>query len=184
MLAELRISRGRRTAGLALAVCAALALASCLERKTDDKRSKAGSETAPSMAPANPPKAGAIPLKAPQLPKREPKGMVQPGARINVRLATEPRHLCPILAGDAVATEITLGDVYETLLQIAKPGSEATPHLATSISESDDHHSWTIKLRPGVRFQDGSSFDAEDVAASLRMAREAPGPLRGDFDDV
>src|SRR5207248_1912529 len=39
---------------------------------------------------------------------------------------------------------------------------------------------WEIKLRPGVTFHDGTKFTGDDVAFSLRRARDvpnSPGPL-------
>ncbi|MFN0114258.1 MAG: ABC transporter substrate-binding protein [Paracoccaceae bacterium] len=39
------------------------------------------------------------------------------------------------------------------------------PHLATSWEEAADGMSWTFKLHPGVKFHDGTPFDAAAVAA-------------------
>ena len=60
-------------------------------------------------------------------------------------------------------------NVYEPLLWCTKAGSEFefTPALATSWSQSSDKLSWTFKLRQGVRFHDGTSFDAAAAKAAL-----------------
>lgn len=42
------------------------------------------------------------------------------------------------------------------------------PELATEWAPSADLKAWTLKLRPGVVFHDGSTFDAEDVVYSLK----------------
>lgn len=43
------------------------------------------------------------------------------------------------------------------------------PALATSRPQADeDSTTWTVKLRDGVTFSDGSAFDSEDVAATYR----------------
>lgn len=51
--------------------------------------------------------------------------------------------------------------------------AENKPQLATSWEVIDDTH-WRFKLRKGVTFHDGSTFDAEDVVASLLRARDKP----------
>jgi len=44
---------------------------------------------------------------------------------------------------------------------------EAQPYLAESFTPNDDFTSWTITLRPGVTFHDGSPVDAAAVARNL-----------------
>ena len=51
--------------------------------------------------------------------------------------------------------------------------AENKPQLAESWQVVDDTH-WEFKLREGVKFHDGSDFDAEDVVASLLRARDMP----------
>ncbi len=55
------------------------------------------------------------------------------------------------------------------------PGGDLTnpqPMLATEWSKIDDR-TWEFKLRDGVKFHDGSEFDAEDVKASIELASGA-----------
>ncbi|MCL0037085.1 ABC transporter substrate-binding protein [Dehalococcoidia bacterium] len=53
---------------------------------------------------------------------------------------------------------------------------EHKPGLATSWEVSDDGLTWTIKLREGVRFHDGTPFDAEAVKHNLeRVSERWPG---------
>lgn len=47
------------------------------------------------------------------------------------------------------------------------------PDLAESWSVSPDGLAYTFRLRPGVRFQDGTLLSAEDVVASLKRAGDA-----------
>jgi peptide/nickel transport system substrate-binding protein len=56
--------------------------------------------------------------------------------------------------------------VYNRLLDVT-PGFELIPELATEWSVSDDGKTWTFKLREGVKFHDGSDFDAADVVHSF-----------------
>ena len=45
---------------------------------------------------------------------------------------------------------------------------ELVPELAESWEASDDATVWTIRLRRGVEFHNGKTFDADDAIASLR----------------
>ncbi len=58
--------------------------------------------------------------------------------------------------------------VYEPLLQY-NPKFELSPGLATSW-EQVDPSTWRFKLREGVKFHDGSEFNAEDVVFSVKRA--------------
>jgi peptide/nickel transport system substrate-binding protein len=62
--------------------------------------------------------------------------------------------------------------VFETLLK-RDPQSVPTAALATEWKVLDDT-TWEFKLRPGVRFQDGSPLTADDVVYSYRRAPVVP----------
>lgn len=52
-----------------------------------------------------------------------------------------------------------------------KSDNSLGPELAESWEASQDAATWTFKLRKGVEFQNGKSFDARDAAASLNYHR-------------
>ena len=52
--------------------------------------------------------------------------------------------------------------ILETLVGLDENG-KAKPKLALSWSSSDDFRTWTFKLRPDVKFHDGTPFNAEAV---------------------
>ena len=60
-------------------------------------------------------------------------------------------------------------NTYETLVFYNPPGSEEvlSPSLATSWESSDDGLIWTFQLREGVKFHDGTDFNAEAVKYSI-----------------
>jgi peptide/nickel transport system substrate-binding protein len=59
--------------------------------------------------------------------------------------------------------------IYEGLLQRDMTG-QIIPALATSWKPTDDPKVWEFKLREGVKFHDGSDFNADDVVFSLKRA--------------
>ncbi len=59
--------------------------------------------------------------------------------------------------------------ITEPLIERNPTTGELEPKLATEWS-SDDDTTWTLKLREGVKFHDGSDFTAEDAAATIERA--------------
>lgn len=57
--------------------------------------------------------------------------------------------------------------VFEPLIAIDYE-ARVVPGLATSWSASEDNRTWTFELRDDVTFHDGTAFDAEAMAFSLR----------------
>lgn len=51
---------------------------------------------------------------------------------------------------------------------------EITPWLATGYSYNDDYTQLTLKIRPGVTWNDGQPFTAEDVAFTMNMLKNDP----------
>jgi peptide/nickel transport system substrate-binding protein len=67
-----------------------------------------------------------------------------------------------------------LANVYEPLLWYNRPGSaeQFTPALAKSWSVSGDGLTWTFKLREGVKFHDGTPFNAAAAKASIDRTKQ------------
>ena len=57
--------------------------------------------------------------------------------------------------------------IYEPLVRL-NGGGEPVPVLAVDWSCDDDARTWTLRLRRGVSFHDGSVLEAEDVVATLQ----------------
>jgi len=79
---------------------------------------------------------------------------------------SDPRGLDPALVDDGESANIMV-NIYDNLVQY-KPGStEVEPGLATEWTSSPDGKEWTFKLRQGVKFHDGTPFNAEAVKYSI-----------------
>jgi peptide/nickel transport system substrate-binding protein len=66
--------------------------------------------------------------------------------------------------------------IVEPLLKYAKDSGETIPALAESCTPNADSTLWTCVLRQGVKFHDGSDFDANDVVATWSMGLSTQDP--------
>ena len=57
--------------------------------------------------------------------------------------------------------------VYDVLMSYDTASGEFEPKLAESLETADDGATWTLKLRDGVKFSDGTTLDANAVIASI-----------------
>lgn len=85
-------------------------------------------------------------------------------------MVLEPPHLDPTAGAAAAIREITYANIFEGLTRIG-PKGEVLPDLAESWTISEDGKVYTFKLHTGVKFHDGTDFDASDVKFSLDRAR-------------
>lgn len=70
------------------------------------------------------------------------------------------------------ATDTYAMNVFEPLLKLG-PQATFVPILATRW-ETPDRKTWRFRLRPGVRFHDGTPLSADDVVFSIERARRDP----------
>ncbi|HNE06272.1 MAG TPA: ABC transporter substrate-binding protein, partial [Anaerolineales bacterium] len=66
--------------------------------------------------------------------------------------------------------------VMEALYGYEINGTATEPILAESCDPSEDLTVWTCTLRQGVKFHDGSDFDANDVVATFNMGLNIDSP--------
>lgn len=88
---------------------------------------------------------------------------------VTLGMALEPPVLDPTASAAAAVDEVVYGNIFEGLTRIGPDGS-VQPGLASSW-DTTDARTYVFQLRPGVTFQDGSAFDAQDVIFSLDRAR-------------
>ena len=69
---------------------------------------------------------------------------------------------------------VVVSNAYETLVWYNPPGSAEllSPGLATSWESNEDGTEWTFYLREGVKFHDGTDFNAEAVKYSIDRTME------------
>jgi ABC-type transport system substrate-binding protein len=66
--------------------------------------------------------------------------------------------------------------VMEALYRYKTDSGDVEPALATGCEANEDATVWTCALREGVKFHDGSDFDANDVVASWAAGIDASSP--------
>jgi len=90
------------------------------------------------------------------------------GGSLVVAQRSEPKTLNPVTAADAPSREV-IGRLTADLIHINRASQQTEPALAKSWTMSKDGRQFTVKLRHGLRFSDGSAFDAEDVLFSFKV---------------
>ena len=76
--------------------------------------------------------------------------------------AADPVALDGILVSDGESSRV-IEQIFETLVDL-KPGTtDVEPGLAESWEASADGTAWTFHLRQGVKFSDGTDFNADAV---------------------
>ena len=88
-----------------------------------------------------------------------------PGATIRVAVPTPAGAVDPLTVSD-IGGLVLLCQTGEFLVMVG-PDLVPRPCLATAWKPNADCSAWTFALRPGVTFQDGQSFRAADVVATM-----------------
>jgi len=89
---------------------------------------------------------------------------------ITVVLAVEPDSLDPCDTQTAQNANIVRGNVYESITHVNPDDGKVEPLLAESWKHVSDLV-WEFKLRQGVKFHDGTEFDAETAAANIKRTQ-------------
>ncbi|MDV8146338.1 ABC transporter substrate-binding protein [Arthrobacter sp. B10-11] len=100
-----------------------------------------------------------------------------PTATFTFGTAAQPLGLDPALASDTESYRITR-QILEGLVGVDQTTGLPTPLLATEWAESNEGRAYTFKLREGVTFQDGSTFDAAAVCTNFNRWFNFPESLR------
>lgn len=101
------------------------------------------------------------------------QGMAQTKTSVTIASPWEIASYDPAVAGFTLQKL----QIMENLVD-ADAAGVLRPGLATDWTMSEDSLSWTLTLREGVTFHDGSAFDATAVVFALTRAWEQPGVLK------
>lgn len=88
------------------------------------------------------------------------------GTPLSVAVSYTIPSLDPAATTSGLA-HMVIDNVAERLIRFVPGTNDLEPELATSWESSTDLKTWTLYLREGVRFSDGTSFDANAVLANF-----------------
>jgi peptide/nickel transport system substrate-binding protein len=100
-------------------------------------------------------------------------GKGKSGSTIKVGIGVPAAAINPITIADQGGLEM-LGQVGEWLV-FADQGNKYHPWLATSWRPNADGSVWTFKIRPGVKFNDGTPMTVDDVVYSFKTQCDPKG---------
>ena len=105
----------------------------------------------------------------------------KPGGSITVGLELDIPGFDPLKVGVYDTAALTAAAaIFDTLVYLDEKG-EPQPKLAQSWTHSDDYKTWTFKLRPGIKFHDGTPFNAEAVKANFDRQKDPANKCRCAF---
>ncbi len=96
------------------------------------------------------------------------------GDTITFGVEAETTNYCLSRAQLAISGIQVVAAIYDTLT-VPDADGEGVPYLAESVEPNADLTEWTIKLREGVTFHDGTPLDAAALKANMDSWRGAPG---------
>jgi len=106
-------------------------------------------------------------------PAGDTGGEPQRGGTVVFSWNSDPQSLDAMRCGNAVAWGACQA-IYGTLLNYDAATNEFSPGMAESF-DSTDGQTWTLKLREGVTFSDGTPFDAAAVVFNWDRAKDPAG---------
>src|SRR6195256_2062563 len=110
-----------------------------------------------------------------------PASAQKQGGSITVGLELDIPGFDPLKVGVFdTSAETAAAAIFDTLTYLDDKG-QAQGKLAVSWTSSDDFKTWTFKLRPGVKFHDGTPFNAEAVKANFDRQKDPANKCRCAF---
>ncbi|MBG9798435.1 ABC transporter substrate-binding protein [Brevibacillus laterosporus] len=101
---------------------------------------------------------------------------------LTIGLKADPPSLDP-MSSTSLYDRYVQNSVYDKLFDLDENG-KIIPMLATSYEVSPDGRMYTLKIKEGVTFQDGTKFDAEAVKFNLDRYREEGSKRKGELKFV
>ncbi|MCX7620705.1 MAG: ABC transporter substrate-binding protein [Acidimicrobiales bacterium] len=95
------------------------------------------------------------------------------GGSLAYAVEADPNGLDPTKNGWDPSGLLAAHAIFDPIAKFDADG-QPRPYLAESWTHNDDYTEWTVKLRPGVRFHDGTPLDANAVLRFTKAIQESP----------
>jgi ABC-type transport system substrate-binding protein len=102
-----------------------------------------------------------------------PSGQPKRGGNLRYGIEAETSGLNPTSDRFAASAYLMGNAVFDPLTRLDADGNYS-PWLAESVTPNDDFTEWTIKLRPGIKFHDGTDVTSEALALTFELALNDP----------
>ncbi len=102
-----------------------------------------------------------------------PSGEPKRGGTLRYGLEAETSGINPTTDRFAAAGYLMGNAVFDRLAFLDDDGMYR-PYLAESITPNDDYTEWTVKLRPGITFHDGTPLTSEALEVGIQLALADP----------
>ena len=91
------------------------------------------------------------------------------GGSVTMGVFSETAGLDPVVTFGGGATGTTeVGAIYDTLMRYDTDKKVFVPEIAESLNANADNSEWTLKIRPNVKFTDGTDYDADAVVFGMK----------------
>ena len=94
------------------------------------------------------------------------------GGTITFGTFSETAGLDPIVSsGNGVTGYIEMNAIYDTIVRYNVQTGKYELNTAESVTPNADSTEWTVKLKPNIKFTDGTAYDAEAVKFGMNRHR-------------
>jgi peptide/nickel transport system substrate-binding protein len=102
------------------------------------------------------------------------------GGSVKMGMFSETKGLDPVVANGGGTTGTTeLAAIFDTIMRYDTTEKRFEPQTADSLTPNGDASEWTLKLRPGIRFSDGTDYDADAVVFGMKRHSTFGSPAAG-----
>ncbi|HEU4963593.1 MAG TPA: ABC transporter substrate-binding protein [Bacilli bacterium] len=108
--------------------------------------------------------------------------VIKDGGTLNISLDSDPPKLDPSLSTSLV-DRMVFQSIYDKLVDLDENG-KIVPMLAEKWDISEDKKTYTFHLRQGVKFQDGTDFNAEAVKFNFERNMQESSTRRTEMQEV